>query len=361
VFKRKIFLLFIGLSLACPALRFWAQTGPTPTFTENPFAQPTGTPTPTATDNPFATPTFTPTWNPFATDTPTPGSPTDTFTPTYTFTNTPTGTLTPTATFTFTWTNTPSISRAKLALLPTAYTNAWDRWDGFNWDIDFTYYIGSIVSRDETGSHGLEQTNLVLLTSDVKYAWLNDNGEMPGIASGFLLSFLAQIGTTSSGSGGGNSSTGGSGTVQAFNPGSSMGGLYTVMSKTIGPRTAVHFGYIYGLDQVANGFISNNYAQLLPSLNNGLYNTTNPSGNGGSPPDTTSLFYVGFNTRFLERNWKFEIWKPIHYAEEPILFNSQIDGLPLAFNLAYERWQSGFALLGYVNIPITLVPQTPAY
>jgi hypothetical protein len=345
------------LLLAAPVA--WAQFGmptPTPTSTPtvNPFGPPPATPTFTNTENPFATPTFTNTYNPFATDTPTIGSPTATFTNTNTFTFTPTGTLTPTATFTPTWTNTPSISRARLVLLPTAYSNAWDRWDGFDWDIDFSYYIGSLISRDFTqpgGIDSLEETSLALLTSDWKYSWLNDEGDRPGMASGLLFSLMAQVGS------GGNSNTGTAGSSTGFNAGSTMGGVYTVMSKMIARNTAVHMGYIYGLQGFSNSlgssFITYNYSALLPFLTSHLSTIQ-----GESPPN---VFYAGFNTRFLDRNWKFEVWKPFPMDEHPILFNTQIDGLPLAFNLGYERWDQGFAVLGYVNIQITIFPQTPSY
>lgn len=338
---------------------------PTPTFTwtatvntDTPTDSPTSTPTSTHTWDPFATPTWTPTWNPFATDTPTPGSPTPTFTPTITFTFSPTGTLSPTLTFTPTLTSTPSISRASLALLPTAYSNAWDRWDGWNWNIAFSYYIGSIVSRDNAKPYldSLQQVSLALLTSDVKYAWLDDNGDSPGMASGLLLSFLAQVGS-------GNSSTGTGGTQSFEVAGNTMGGVYTVMSKTIAPKTAVHLGYIYSLRDLSKssglGLVSMNYSQLLPFLSPDLEAVLT---NQTSPPSYPSgIFYAGFSTRFWDRYWKFEIWKPFPMEQNPVLLNTVIDGLPLAFNLGYERWDSGFALLGYVNFPITLIPTNPAY
>jgi hypothetical protein len=78
---------------------------------------------------------------------------------------------------------------------------------------------------------------------------------------------------------------------------------------------------------------------------------------GESP---SSIFYTGFNTRLLGTNWKFEVWKPFPMNENPILFNSQVDGL-FAFNLAYERWDSGFALLGYFNFRFTIIPVPPDY
>ena len=310
---------------------------------------------------PTYTPTSTPTYNPFATatDTPTPGSPTDT--PTNSFTPTATGTIdTPTPTATYT----PVISRASLVMLPTAYSNARDHWDGFNWDIDFTYFIGSIISEDTTkGSNGfdsLNQINIVLLTNDLKYAWLDDNGDRPGIASGLMTSLFAQVGDGSSApppSGGA-----GTGTSAAFQvQGNVIGGVYTVMSKKISNDTAVHFGYIYGLDHLGLGLFSQNYSSLLPYFAPGL-STEAAAGEG---PD--NLLYMGFNTRFWNRNWKFEIWKPFStssgqaWDQNPILFNTQIDGLPMAFNLGYERWDSGFAVLGYLNFRVPLLPSSSDY
>jgi hypothetical protein len=71
--------------------------------------------------------------------------------------------------------------------------------------------------------------------------------------------------------------------------------------------------------------------------------------------------YLGFNTRFLGRNWKFELMKPFPMSENPMLLNTQVDGLPLAFNLGYERWDHGFSLIGYVNFRIPLLPSAPEY
>jgi hypothetical protein len=351
------------LLLAVPTL--WAQSNTptpsppwtaTPTFTftavntDTPSDTPTVTPSPTFTYNPYATPTWTNTWDPYATDTPTPGSPTATYTWTATGTPTQTGTISPTLTFTPTLTYTPSISRASMVMLPTAYSNGWDHSDGFNWDIDFTYFIGSIISRDfsQPNLDSLEEISLAMLTTEVKYAWLNDDGDIPGMASGLMYSLAAQTGS-------GSSSTANSGDQSFEVSGNTMGGVYTVMSKTVFNKTAVHAGYLYSLRKT--GLVSLDYSELLPFLDTNLQNDI---GNDGAS-STPGIFYTGFNTYFWGRNWKFEIWKPIGLDKSPILFNTQIDGLPLAFNLGYMRWETGFAMLGYVNVPITLVPNTPAY
>lgn len=328
-----------------------SSNGPTSTPTWDPMI-PTFTTTPTPTYNPFAS----------ATDTPTPGSPTDT--PTYTFTPTQTGTInTPTAT----WSPTPNISRASLVMFPTAYSNGWDHWNGFNWDIDFTYYIGSIISQDytqENGFNSLNQINVVLLTSDMKYAWLDDNGDTPGIASGVMVSLMAQVGsssltgptTTPTVVGSTNSPVSNTGPVQVVP--SMVGGVYTVISKKLSKDTAVHFGYIYGLHDLLGGGVLN-YGSILPLFAPGLAQS-----NYEYP---THLFYAGFNTRFWDRNWKFEIWKPFStdpnnsYESNPILFNTLIDGLPMAFNLGYERWDTGFAILGYINFRLPILPSESDY
>lgn len=345
------FIYCVELLIFLSASSLWAQAFIPPGWpTATP--PPTGTPTATFTENPFATPTWTATWDPFATDTPTP-SPTPinqaSLTPTGTFTPTVTGTI-PTSTPTLT--STPSISRASLALWPTAYSNAWDRWDGLNWDIAFTYMIGTIAEKDNgQPTSYLNPLRLWLLTSDVKYAWLDEDGDTPAFASGLLMSMLLNGGTPSSA---------GSADSNSFTlTGSSVGGIYTVMSKSVGKGSAVHFGYIYGFNQAMQsiglgGFApSMNYSQLIPLT------TTSPtlSNVQNSPPN---IFYTGFNTRLLGTNWKFEVWKPFPMDENPVLLDSQIDGL-FAFNLGYERWDSGFAVLGYFNFRFTIIPVTPEY
>ncbi|MGH7738915.1 MAG: hypothetical protein ACREL1_02095, partial [bacterium] len=219
---------------------------------------PTATPTPTDTVNPFATPTYTFTWDPWATNTATPTpnffssdqTPTDTWTPIPTSTHTPTGTITPPATATPTITETPSIARSGLALLPTAYSNGLFESDGWNWDLGFSYFIGNIAEHEkgQGGTDFLNPLRLWLLTSDLKYGWINENGDVPAVASGALVSLLI--------SGGGNDSTAGSsgqspgqGASSFQLSGTSMGGFYTVASKRINKDSAVHMGIVVGLHQ----------------------------------------------------------------------------------------------------------------
>ncbi|HVZ81193.1 MAG TPA: hypothetical protein VHE12_10435 [bacterium] len=371
---RKLRFIFCA-SLALASGAVWALgESPSPTDTPNPFASPTSTPTKTFTPNPFATPTWTPTWNPWSTDTVTP-TPTATsiqnffvtntpvptmegFSPFfYTFTPTPTpsGTQSPTMTYTPTLTHTPPVSRAALALWPTAFSNDRDRTDGFNWDIGFSYIIGTIAekSSDKPEVDWLNPLRLWLLTSDVKYAWLEEEGDAPGIASGVMLSELLN------GGGGANTNTNaGQGSTSFQLTGNSVGGIYTVLSKTLEPQSAVHFGYVFGFNRafqdlgIGDFGPSMSYSQLIPLTTTKLSTITDA--------DTPNILYTGFNARFLGTNWKFELWKPFPMAEDPILLDSQIDGL-FAFNLGYERWNSGYAVLGYFNFRFTIIPVPPDY
>lgn len=360
------FIYCVELLFFLAASTLWAQSNtpmpsptgtPTPTFTAAVDTDtPTATPTATFTVNPFATPTWTFTWDPWSTNTftPTPNmTNAATFTPTPTFTPTVTGTI---PTSTPTTTDTPSISRASLALWPTAYSNAWDRWDGLNWDISFTYLIGTIAQRDysQTSVSYLNPLRLWMLTSDVKYAWLDENGDTPAFASGIMLSMLLNGGSPSATGSAGGTAGGGSFTLT----GSTVGGVYTVMSESVGKGSAVHFGYVYGFNQVFQSIglpdfgPGMTYSQLVPLITPNLQDTQN-----AGPPN---IFYTGFNTRILGTNWKFEVWKPFPMVENPVLLDSQIDGL-FAFNLGYERWDNGFAVLGYFNFRFTIIPTAPAY
>jgi hypothetical protein len=274
---------------------------------------------------------------------------------TYTPSPTPKGTRQPTLTFTPTATHTPPVSRASLALWPTAYSNDQYRTDGFNWDIGFTYVIGTIAEKasDKPNVDWLNPLRLWLLTSDVKYAWLEEKEDAPAVASGLMLSMLLNGGGGSNANGGA-----GQGSTSFQLTGRSVGGVYTVLSKSLEPQSAIHFGYVYGFtglfhDMGIGDFgPSMGYSDLIPLTTSKLSSVS-----GDSAP---SIFYTGFNTRLLGTNWKFEIWKPFPMEQDPILFDSQIDGL-FAFNLGYERWNSGYAVLGYFNFRFTIVPVPPDY
>lgn len=239
---------------------------PTWTYTQDPFAAwniyttPTYSPTPTETPWGYiAPPTATPTETPWGYE----GSPSST----PTFMNTPTPTITgtqyPTDTFTPTWTNTPSISRGALALMPTAFSNGWDHWDGLNWDIVFAYYIGSIAEKDihADSTSYLNPLRIWLLTNDLKYGWLEAGGDQPGLASGFLFTLLLS---------GGNPGETGSASQNFQLTNSNLGGFYTVMSVPVDTNNAIHFGFVEGLHDALKGI-------GIPTMNYGIFYRNYPA------------------------------------------------------------------------------------
>jgi hypothetical protein len=296
--------------------------------------------------------------------------PTFTFTATATMTGTqavaaspsetPTKTISPTITATFTITGTPTpsptktpvIARSGMALLPTGYSNRVNRVDGVNLDFLFTYYIGAIMEKRSTveNTEFLNPLRLWLFTADLKYCWLDENGNIPGLSTGFMDTLLLL------GSAPGDSAA----TGQSFKfTASSMGSVYTAVSKTVASNTSMHLGYMRGnlrdvlgkLGKTVRKLSPNrNHADLLPLMTDDLADVRDES--------APNIFYTGFDTKFLGTFWRFELWKPFPLSKEPILINSKIDRL-FSFNLAYEKWQGGHAILGYFNFRFTIVPSAP--
>jgi hypothetical protein len=237
-----------------------------------------------------------------------------------------------------------------MALLPTAYSNRLDRTDGFNLDLLFSYYIGSIAEKASGADiEWLNPLRTWMFTGDAKYGWLAESGSRPAVASGYLNTLLLQ--------GGAPSSTGSSSGGLKFTT-QSLGSVYTVVSKKVGSRSAVHLGALRGNLRDAlkfGGFFrrilpNGNHPDLLPLFASGLEDVRGDS--------TPNAVYTGWDLPFLGSQWRFELLKPFPMAREPILFNTRIDRL-FSFNLAYERWQGGYAVLGYFNFRFTLVPGAP--
>lgn len=313
--------------------------------TTSPAASPTATPTATSTSTQTALPAASP-GSPTSTGTPT-DSPTATVSPTSTPTR---GTPTDTPTVTMTPTKTPALARSAIALLPTAYSNRLNRTDGLNLDLLFSYYIGSIAEKDSGAAvEWLNPLRTWMITADIKYGWLGENGNQPAIASGFIDTLLLQ---------GGNPGATGSSTGTLKFTTQSLGSVYTAVSKTVGKNAHVHLGYMRGdLAGTAHkkGFLSHvlpngNHADLLPLFAQGLASIQNES--------APNILYVGWDFKFLGTAWRFEVLKPFPLSKHPVLINTKIDKL-LSFNLAYERWQGGYALLGYFNFRFTIIPSEP--
>lgn len=243
---------------------------------------------------------------------------------------------------------TPFVGRSGLALLPTAYSNRPDQTGGFNLDLLFSYYIGSIVEK-RRGAESTEVLNplrLWLLTADAKIGLLEEGPSQPAVAAGFLNTLLLEGGSPGATAQGGQS--------LKFTA-SSLGSLYAVAGKSLGSGSSVHVGYLRGnlRDPFGGaGFLhkalpNRNHSELLPLLSEDLADVR-----GDSAPN---LIFTGFGTPFLGTVWRFEAWKPFPLARSPVLLNTKVERL-FSFHLAYGRWDGGWSLLGYFNFRFTIVP-----
>jgi len=237
-----------------------------------------------------------------------------------------------------------------MALLPTGYSNGVGHVNGFNLDLMFTYYIGSIIekSSDTAGSEVLNPLRLWLFTVDTKYGWFDENGNMPALSTGFMDTILLQ-GTS------GNSSS-----TQSFKfTASSMGSVYTTLSKRVAKNSAVHLGYMRGNIRDVVGKLGSPFRRISPNRNHsellGLLSDNLEDIRGESAPN---IVFTGWETKFLGTMWRFELWKPFPLSRSPLLLNTKIDRL-FSFNLAYEKWQGGYAILGYFNFRFTIFPTPP--
>jgi hypothetical protein len=137
-----------------------------------------------------------------------------------------------------------------------------------------------------------------------------------------------------------------------------LGGVYTVVSKQLVPNVSVHLGYMRG-NITDLGGNSKFLKKFLPTGNLSELFTQFATGLSDFRTESApNIIYTGWEFKFLGTPWRFEVLKPFPMSKNPILFNTKIDRL-FAFNMAYERWQGGYALLGYFNFRFTLLPTTP--
>ncbi len=323
--------------------QFFSPT-PTPTATSafnflNAFATATTTPTPTATS--FISgiklfqpsePTSTPTPEAFFSATPTP-------TEFIYYGPTPTPTATP-------------INRSGIALLPTAFSNNRYRTSGWNLDLLFTYYIGSILQKNfqpTPNINYLTPLRLWLFTADLKYAWLNDTENHPGIATGYFQTFIVNGSAQ-----GASAASNNSGFQFTTN---SIGSIYTVVSKRLGGGSSVGVGIMRG--NLAGLFgNSPTFNRILPNRNPSyLLTLLSPSLSSIENEEAPNMFFSEFSISLGKTQLEFELWKPFPMDLSPFLINTRVSRL-FSFNLAFEHWIGGYSLLGYFNVRFTIIPSS---
>ncbi|HTB35053.1 MAG TPA: hypothetical protein VNZ54_00285 [bacterium] len=137
-------------------------------------------------------------------------------------------------------------NKSQVVLMPTAYINDPFRDHGISLAVLFDFYVGSLYetyTSPETGHQEVgvfQPLQIGTVTSDVKWAMLDDQGWIPGLAVGLYTSALISFGS-------GNASTVGVSSTQGGLQ--TLGDVYAVMSKRFWPghpQDVFHAGIMVG-------------------------------------------------------------------------------------------------------------------
>lgn len=226
-----------------------------------------------------------------------------------------------------------SRSRDSLVLLSTAYRGLGLRDTGFTGDLQFTYYIGTLYGEQDPDLSKLavylDPISLWLLSADLKYTLLTDP-KWPVAAAvgarGALQLFAGQQSATS-----GTFTFSGKSTFQT------LWGGYLSLSRSFG-TWGIHASYLQGTIGDALTYLSK-YME---------------------PTATRNCFGFGIDFPIVRRmNASLEVLYPVDASlrslQHPFLVNAHVDRL-LNFDVAYLKWDQGWALLGYFNLRFTVFP-----
>jgi len=284
------------------------------------------------------------------------------------------------------------LNNTLIITMPSAYANNPGRDTGFNLNVLFDFYVGSLYEGYNSPISHQNQTRIFqpleigTVSTDLKYAFLNDTGGWePGFALGLYTTALVGLG-------------GGGETVAISNQGGSIGTLgdvYGVLSKrfTSNPDTAVHIGFMHG-------DLSQELTQSpIPTW---AWPTIHHLTPGGAVPDlltsfvdpnfgqdvgeSANMFYFGLQFPFTVplgfTNWRsglrLEILLPIGWGSEypanenpsnpnavntgtengnpasqlPYLVNIHVDNLPLfGFEFGLFEFAGGYEVIAFYHIP----------
>jgi hypothetical protein len=137
-------------------------------------------------------------------------------------------------------------NKSQVVLMPTAYINDPFKDHGISLAVLFDFYVGSLYETYTSPDTGRQQVGVFqplqigTVTSDVKWAMLDDQGWIPGMAVGLYTSALISFGSGNASTVGVSSSSGGLQT---------LGDIYAVVSKRFWPghpQDVIHLGMMVG-------------------------------------------------------------------------------------------------------------------
>jgi hypothetical protein len=278
------------------------------------------------------------------------------------------------------------LNNTLIITMPTAYANNPGRDTGFNLNVLFDFYVGSLFESytspitNQSQSSIFQELEIGTVSTDLKYAFLNDTGGWePGLAVGLYTSALIGFG--------GNSTT--IGISSSGGDISTLGDAYAVVSKRFipsNPNAAVHFGFMHGdlsQDLTQNPIPSWAWPTIghltpggaVPELLTSFVDPALGQAVGQSP----NMLYFGLQFPFTVplgfTNWRSglrtELLLPMAWEAEyppnspntatengrpasqlPYLLNVHIDNLPLfGFEFGFFEFAGGYEVIAFYHIP----------
>jgi hypothetical protein len=219
-------------------------------------------------------------------------------------------------------------NKTLVVVMPTAYANNKNSDSGLNLNVLFDFYVGSLYETYTSPVTGQSRTGLFqplqigTVTTDTKWALLDDEGLVPGIATGLYISALINFGQPSGAQTVGVSSSGG-----GIN---TLGNVYAVVSKRFWPgepRAAIHGGLLYGklADYLTSEPTPKDWRPTIRHLT--------PGG------DLPSLF-----TRFVDPKLGAQVGQSPHM----VFAGLQV---PFTVPLIFTKWRTGLRLEGMMPLP----------
>ena len=278
-------------------------------------------------------------------------------------------------------------NKTLVVVMPTAYANNKDHDRGLNLNVLFDFYVGSLYESYSNPTTGQTRTGLFqplqigTVTTDTKWALLDDNGLVPGIAAGLYVSALINFGQPSGAQTVGVSSAGG-----GIN---TLGNAYAVVSKRFWPgepRVAIHGGLLYGklADYMTGDPSPKDWRPTLrhlmpggdiPSLFTKFVDPKLGAQVGQSPHMVFAGLQVPFTVPLIFMRWRtglrLEGMMPLPSDAEypasalgkappavaardnlPWMLNIHVDNLPLfGFEFGVFQYNGGFQLIAFYHIP----------
>jgi hypothetical protein len=276
-------------------------------------------------------------------------------------------------------------NKTLVVLMPTAYANNKASDKGINLNVLFDFYVGSLYESYTNSITGFTKNGLFqplqigTVTSDLKWALLDDRGLVPGLAFGSYTAALIPFGNPDQGQSVGASSAGGSI--------STLGSVYGVVSKRFWPgepRAAVHVGLMYGKlsDYLTSDPTPVGWRPTIRHLTPGgdipmLFNRFVDPKQDALVAQSSHMVYGGiqfpFNVPLIIDTWhtglRLEVMMPL--ADEaawpagtlvpdgsnpqsylPVMTNIHIDNLPLfGFEFSLFEYQGGYQVIAFYHIP----------